>query len=901
MKVRYPKTFPSGAGILALFMLVPFAAGSAPPQRDDALKQHLVRFFESGGQTAALSPGQPLYPLRSYPIMATTAFLLLENDPVPLKRFYPGMSRAVMELFVDQNLAGGLVRSMPGSPKRSGSTLSPGLNALAALELYSVHLIAWKTGAYEDALECLAWSRSLSDLVTRGFYDPEREFFYPVDGDGRFVTAYDAGQLLPLVVDRRLGRFARGRIAAGFLEHGSFTPQRKTADPGDPWNDPSMRFTILDLLSSVMPEDGATFAALRASAAAGTGAAQTTEQTLWIDYWRENRMAASRLFPRWRTISSLVNLTLLFERDALVQPKELAGLRSGIDSLAAALSGEPMNLESYKDAIGAANRVLARFSRFSRLLDSPQESWRVIDGTKWRRLSPRIRRLITETLAGVPADLAAAKAELSSRLERECGIAFALGLPERPIPRGSAVEFSTSLRALRDTLSASQFYLQIGDQRWKMLEGLRTVTLAPNGEPFIYNGKLTLPPTTEPGVVTLDASIDFVHAGRMVEIRSIESVAVTKEFEAVLDLPDGRKIGGKPLRLALALRSRTGRDLQGTVDGTILREFSTTPPLPARFLVRANAERTDLVVSIAPKGAISPGRYPLSLTVTLDGKPVAQFEESLVRPFNWLHLGTLAQADEPIRNAVSFQSDLFKSYTTTDGRELRWSEVPAGAIDTEGSLQPRRLYGKPPGRGALFYTVVEAPGRMKLFWRLSTKNASSLWINGEPVVPGTDARIEGASGPAELRKGPNSILIAVCWDDAPDGILFELGDDNGLPPSGLGNDLDVIIDGYDRLAAIPNSGKKEPSAPEQLKDVVVTYTNPRATEVSIIGSFNNWDAGATPMKKAGKGAWTVTLHLRAGTYPYKFLVSRKQKIADPMNAATEPDGFGGSNSILEVK
>jgi hypothetical protein len=376
---------------------------------------------------------------------------------------------------------------------------------------------------------------------------------------------------------------------------------------------------------------------------------------------------------------------------------------------------------------------------------------------------------------------------------------------------------------------------------------------------------------------------------------------VTKEFDAVLDLPDGRRIGRKSIRLALALRCRTDRDLQGTVDGTILREFSTTPALPARFLARADAERTDLSIAITPKGVISPGRYPFSLTVTLDGNPVALFKESLVHPFNWLHLGTFAKADEPLRNAVSFQSDLFKSYPTSDGRELRWSEVAQSAIDSEGLLQPQRLYGKLTGRCALFYTVVDAPARMRLGWRLVTKNASSLWINGEPVVPGADARLEGANGPVELRKGPNSILIAVCWDDAADGISFDLGDDNGLPPSGLGNELEDIIDGYERLNAARDSRKKEPPAPEQLNDVVITYANPRATEVSIIGSFNNWEAGATPMKKEGKGAWTVMLHLRAGRYPYKFLVNRKQKIADPANAVMEPDGFGGSNSILEVK
>jgi hypothetical protein len=110
-----------------------------------------------------------------------------------------------------------------------------------------------------------------------------------------------------------------------------------------------------------------------------------------------------------------------------------------------------------------------------------------------------------------------------------------------------------------------------------------------------------------------------------------------------------------------------------------------------------------------------------------------------------------------------------------------------------------------------------------------------------------------------------------------------------------------IIDGYERLNVVQDSRKKEPRAPEQLEDVVIKFSNAQASEVSIIGSFNNWEAGATPMKKEGKGAWTVTLHLRAGKYPYKFLVNRKQKIADPANAIAEPDGFGGSNSILEVK
>ncbi len=897
MNARIPRILTVAAVALAILGLAPLAAGSAARQGDDTLKRQFVRFLEGGGESAALTPSQSLYPLRAYPVTATTAFILLENDPLVLKEHYAVISRAVMQLFDEGNLAGDLVRGMPGAPRKGGSILSPGLNSLAALELYSLHLVAWKTGAYEDALECLAWSRSLSDAVTRGFYDPDRTCFFPVDADGRFILDYRPGQLLPLVLDRSLGRFARGRIAAAYFEASDGAAPEKAADPGDPWSDPSMRFMMLDLLAAAVQEDGALFSSLRAEAAGSR-----PEPSPWIEYWRENNAAARRLFPAWSTISPLVNLMLLFERDGLVPPKELDGLRAGTDSIAAALSAETMTVESYEHAIGVVNRMLTKLSRFSELLDATKESWRVMDGAKWRRLSPRAKRLISGTLAGAGADLASAKADLSLRLERECGIAFNLGLPAKPVPRGSPIDFSASLRSTRDAMTVSRFYLRIGDRRWQLTESSDTFALAPNGEPFVHRGSIPLPAGSEPGIVTLAAALEFLHDGKMVEIRNVESVAVTKEADAVLDFPDGRRIGGKPLRISLGVVSRAGRDVQGTVDGTILREFTTNPPLPARFLARADTERTDLTIEMIPKGAISPGRYPFSLSVALDGKPVARFKDFLVRPFNWLHLGTLGKRDEPLRDGISFQQDLFKSYASSDGRELHWQEVPTGTIDGEGALRPHRLYGKSPGCCALFYTVVEAPGRLKLVWRLATRNAFSLWINGEPVVPETEEQLEGASGAVELRKGPNSVLIAVCWDESPGAVSFELEDESGIPAAGLDNDLAGIIDGYERINVAQSVKKKgSPARAEDLKDVRIEYSNARATEVSIIGSFNNWEAGTTPMKKGAQGVWTVTLHLRAGRYPYKILVNRKQKITDPMNEATEPDGFGGTNSILEVK
>ena len=549
MNARVRKIAVSVPGLLIL-LVVGSSARAAPAQpQNAALKQELVSFLEGQTQQGALSPGHALSPLRSYPLMATTAYLLLENDPALLRKYYPDISRSVMQLFADGNVtSGGLVRGMPGAPATTGAALSPGLNALADLELYSLHLIASKTGAYEDALEFLAWSNSLSDLIIQSFYDPRRQCFYPVADDGKFITTYGSGQLMPLILDRTLGPDLHGKIASVYLDRSTTARAIRPKGPGapDPWDDSLMRFTMLDLLTGALPADGEPFMALRASAE-GSASGTPPAQEPWINYWRDGRLIPDRLFPRWKTASSLVNLTLLFEREGLVPPKELAGLRSGVDSLVAALSGGKMTLESYENAMGVVNDLLAWISRFTELLDSSKDRWRVLDDVKWLRLSPRTKRLITETLATSRPDLARVKAELSARFERDCGVVFRLEVPERPVQPGRAINFTASLRTVRDTLAASQFYVQVAQNRWKMMESAQVVILAPGGAPLGYDGKVSLPPETEPGIITLPCTIDFLCTGRRVEIHRVVSVALTKEYDVELDMPEGRRIADRPV------------------------------------------------------------------------------------------------------------------------------------------------------------------------------------------------------------------------------------------------------------------------------------------------------------------------------------------------------------------
>ncbi|MBK9138052.1 MAG: isoamylase early set domain-containing protein [Verrucomicrobia bacterium] len=67
---------------------------------------------------------------------------------------------------------------------------------------------------------------------------------------------------------------------------------------------------------------------------------------------------------------------------------------------------------------------------------------------------------------------------------------------------------------------------------------------------------------------------------------------------------------------------------------------------------------------------------------------------------------------------------------------------------------------------------------------------------------------------------------------------------------------------------------------------------PEAREVSVIGEFNGWQAGAHPMRRQPDGSWFVQIPLHHGHHLYQFLVDG-QPTLDPRaqgiarNAANE--------------
>ncbi len=74
---------------------------------------------------------------------------------------------------------------------------------------------------------------------------------------------------------------------------------------------------------------------------------------------------------------------------------------------------------------------------------------------------------------------------------------------------------------------------------------------------------------------------------------------------------------------------------------------------------------------------------------------------------------------------------------------------------------------------------------------------------------------------------------------------------------------------------------------------------PTATEVSLVGEFNNWNNRTNPMKKNNNGLFTVTLELEAGReYQFRYFIDNSLWENDAKADKYLPNPFGSMNSVI---
>jgi len=88
--------------------------------------------------------------------------------------------------------------------------------------------------------------------------------------------------------------------------------------------------------------------------------------------------------------------------------------------------------------------------------------------------------------------------------------------------------------------------------------------------------------------------------------------------------------------------------------------------------------------------------------------------------------------------------------------------------------------------------------------------------------------------------------------------------------------------------------------PQEGQLVKFVYAAIQANRISVVGTFNNWTVGAFTLKKDSVGVWRGALHLKPGTYQYRYNVDGKW-VNDPSARNTVLNEFGTRNTVLEVR
>jgi len=99
----------------------------------------------------------------------------------------------------------------------------------------------------------------------------------------------------------------------------------------------------------------------------------------------------------------------------------------------------------------------------------------------------------------------------------------------------------------------------------------------------------------------------------------------------------------------------------------------------------------------------------------------------------------------------------------------------------------------------------------------------------------------------------------------------------------------------------PRAATPSPVTPVGDHSVRFEIVAPEAVSVFVVGDFNNWDPGATPLIRSGQeGAWTAVVPLPPGLYQYSFVVDGRIQAADAGAPLAPAGDFGGGSSVILV-
>jgi len=860
----------------------PAAEPRMSPAVASALEVQLAEVFRSQAQSGAYALPAMARELSSYPMLATMSWDAYQTtgNKARVSQAAYSIARYYTYLYSAEDRDGDrLIESRAPWGDEDARVEDPGLNALLAVDQQRLARINLELRRTMPALYWYDSARAVERAVVARSFDPDAAFFFPIDAiNGQLSRHVSAIAALPVSFDGIVG----GNIT-DLVVRRHVVPW--TADfthtPGNADNATSRtveRMVAVDVLRTAGLERE--IAALRAvpmlsPSNAGILAVFATERAMIDEPLVDRTVALDILYTLVRACGRFRDADVVRLESSVAEVKSLAR--------------DPHASHSLETGDRAVRDV---YTAVSQLRDHLGES---------RFWKPEDRA----AFPGSDANAAAARLTedvllLARRAENQL---FELRFGRIGAEVTTALSSNTTVEGndilMRWQISSTGRPIEFkAIQAGVLGEGLAPLanadlTVRPGGEPLRFSARHRVRPGPRNlRTVTFMITLENTDGGRA-RYYSERSVFVQPPVSVVARFPRGRIITGKsvPIEVSLARNSRASENTQYfwfSPSGLRLAQGNQGYiPFSA-----SDTMRTTLNVEVPTP--CRPGVFPFTLKFFSSERDAGTISASLFKPYQWTALGPFP-AKGGLNGKLPPESGigLLQSYAGTDGM-LKWKPVPASACGPGGEVSVNSIIK---GSGVSFlYTVVACEYETDIEARLVANCPATLIINGRrSLTVGTSS--DTSSAVVHLDADRNHILLKFVGD-ATSVVEFTLGSNDNLAADEFNNDLMVLAEGYRELVARENAGEGAQSETHRL--VTFRIEEPAASSVSLVGSFNGWSPQNHKLQKRDGKTWEITLSLAPGRYAYRFLVDQKKQILDPSTKLTEPDGFGGQNSVVIV-
>jgi hypothetical protein len=809
-----------------------------------------------------------------------------------------------------------LVERSSARESASPNVEDPAFNALLALDMLSLSQICIELGMSADALFWYRGTGVVSDRLVRTTYDPGSSAFLPAAGNAAAPDPRtDDLSVLPVYFTDELGdetpvQVIRNHLLAADPGSGGaaakylswrFSPEDRAALP---YTDRLLRTVLLlgALERNGLGDEASGFARAISpivSAESSEASAPRDEVTRYLAGLIETG-GPFALFPRHQGIAVLDELVF---RKSLLDPAQVAALRRSAAAVREFLDADN---EPRGDAAGSAAEaktasVDADIRQVYFSISLLREKW------KQRSLFAETERItatgfdlytaVSELFDDVVGILRTAETLAVETRWRAEGFDLAATVEKTSVAPGEPVPVRFSLSASADPVGVRSITVLRQQSADTLMSSPTPVVVAQHDPAREYGYSHPAPRGSESTLVPLVFSVEVrFDTGTKDRVQVRKSVFITRPVTCAVRFPNGMTLanGSVPVEIMVEKHLPSAAKIQAewySPAGIKPAEGrSVEAPMPK------NAKEASFFLNILVPNPCRPGSFPFTLKVFADGEEVGTFASQLFKHYQWLVVGPFPgkKAALDTHYPPEAQLNLFDTYTGALG-QLAWQPLPTRMYADDGRLNLGSLVTG--GNVGFLYTVIETAAPRASTAVFESSVPAVLYVNGEAVARVAGGQTRQRVG-VMLKSGMNNILIKTHATADP-SVFFQLGDEEDLMADEFNNNLWELVDGYQELVTRDRDRAREDEKVQ--RRVTLTFRDPGARSVAVVGSFNGWSPENSSLRKNKYGEWEIGLFLAPGRYTYRFVVNDGVELVDPASPYTEPDGYGGQNSVLYVQ